>query len=87
MYRHAHSMETYRLRVHQFTVQKVGKEGNNLIAIHQVITHHTKVKAKNVQTCQFKVTYRLKVHQFEVQQVGKGNNSIVTDQVITQHKS
>jgi len=46
------SMETYLLRVQQFTVQQVGK-GNNLIAIDQVITHHTKVNTKNVQTCPF----------------------------------
>jgi len=47
-------METYQLRVHQFTVQKVVKGGNNVIVIDQVITHHTKLNPKNVQTCPFK---------------------------------
>ena len=54
MYRDVHSKVTYRLRVHQFTVQQVGKGGNNVIVIDQVITHHTKLKPKNVHTCQFK---------------------------------
>ena len=53
MYRHAHSKETYFLRVHQFTVQQVGKGGNNVIVIDQLITHHTKLNPKNVQTCPF----------------------------------
>jgi len=52
-YRHAHSKATYRLRVHQFTVQQVGKGGNNVIIIDQVITHYTKLNLKNVQTCPF----------------------------------
>ena len=47
-------METYKLRVHQFTVQKVAKGGNNLIVIDQVITHHRKLSPKNVQTFPFK---------------------------------
>ena len=54
MYRQAHSKISYRLRVHQFTVQQVGKGGNNVIVIDQVITHHTKFNPKNAQTCPFK---------------------------------
>ena len=54
MYTYVHSKETYRLRVHQFTVQQVGKGGNNVIVIDQVITHHRKFNPKNVQTCLFK---------------------------------
>jgi len=54
MYRYAHSKETHQLRVHQFTVQQVGKGGNNVIIIDQVITHHTKLNPKNVQICPFK---------------------------------
>jgi len=45
--------ESYSLRVHQFTVQQVGKGGNNVIVIDQVITDHTKLNPKNVQTCLF----------------------------------
>jgi len=53
MYRHVHSKETYSLRVTQLTVQQVGKGGNKAIVIDQVITHHTKLNPKNVQTCPF----------------------------------
>ena len=54
MYKHAHSMETYSLRVHQLTVPQVGKGGSNVTVIDQVITHHTKLNPKNLQTCPLK---------------------------------
>jgi len=54
MYGHVHSKDTYILRVHQFTVQQMGKRGNNVIVLDQVITRHTKLNPKNVQTCPFK---------------------------------
>ena len=53
-YRHVHSKVTYRLRVHQFTVQQVGKGRNNVIVIDQVIAHPQKLNPNNVQACQFK---------------------------------
>ena len=49
MYIHAHSMETYSLIVHQFTVQQVGKGENTVIVIDKVIAHHTKLNPNNVQ--------------------------------------
>ena len=67
MYRHVHSKVTYRLRVYQFTVQ-VGKGGNDVIVIDQIITHHTKLKPKNVQTCPFNgnvLAERAPVHSTE----------------------
>jgi len=46
--RHAHSKETHQLRVHQFTVQQVGKGGNSVIVINQVTTNHTELNPMDV---------------------------------------
>ena len=86
MYRHVHSKVIYPLRVHQFTVQQVGKGGNNVIVIDQVITQNSTLRM--YRYAHSMETYSLRVHQFTVQQVGKGGNKIIViviNQGITDH--
>jgi len=69
--------------VHQFTVQQVGKGGNNVIIIDQGITHHTEFNPQ--YTCSYKGNllpeYEIRL-RFTAWQVGK---VIFTNQVITDH--
>jgi len=82
--KHVHSKVTYFLRVHQFTVRQVGKEGKECdhSSSHSL---HTKFSP----TCKYvlsKVTYSLRVHQLTVRQVGKRRKiAIAISQGIIHH--
>ena len=57
---------------------------NNVIIIDQVITHHTKLNPKNVQTCLFDGNLLPESAPVRSTASGeRGNNVIVIDQVIT----
>ena len=67
MHKHVHWKATYRLSVHQFTTQQVGKGGKRnefSLNIKSTMSMHKHVHSM--------ATYFLIVHQFTTQQVGKG---------------
>ena len=67
-HKYVHWMATYRLRVHQFTTEQVGKGDKK----ETTFTHHTKSMLSIHKHAHSKATYILRVHQFTIQ-VGKGD--------------
>jgi len=87
MHKHVHSKATHRLRVHQFTIQQLGKEVKEGTDLHStqnpILSMHTHVHSK--------ATYNLRVHQFTTQQVGKGKrrnklSTITQNPILSMHK-
>jgi len=58
-YKHVHSNVTYLLRVYQFTVRQVGKGGENVIVINQVVTHYPKFNPDVCTSMSIQGTYLL----------------------------